>query len=80
MERTEIERFIAGYFGDKMADGNLSATFADLEIDSLGLVEFVMLLEEKFGVEISADEIDENGSIGQFCVIVERALQAKQSH
>jgi len=37
-----------------------------------------MNLEEKFDVEINADEIDENGSIGQFCAIVERALKAKQ--
>lgn len=78
MNQTEIEKYVVGYFGEKTADGNLSATFKELEIDSLSLVEFVMLLEEKFGVEINADEIEEDGSIGQFCTIVEQALQAKQ--
>jgi acyl carrier protein len=28
-------------------------------IDSLSMVEFIMSLEDMFGVEISADEIDE---------------------
>ena len=50
MNQTEIEKYVVGYFGEKTADGNLSATFKELEIDSLSLVEFVMLLEEKFGV------------------------------
>ena len=78
MTQTEVENYVFSYFADKIANGDLSATFKDLDIDSLNLVEFVMNLEEKFDVEINADEIDENGSIGQFCVIVERALKAKQ--
>lgn len=78
MTQTEVENYVFSYFADKIANGDLSATFKDLDIDSLNLVEFVMNLEEKFDVEINADEIDENGSIGQFCAIVERALKAKQ--
>ena len=35
-------------------------------IDSLSMVEFIMSLEDMFGVEISADEIDEAGGIDQF--------------
>ena len=78
MTQTEVENYVFSYFADEIANGDLSATFKDLDIDSLNLVEFVMNLEEKFDVEINADEIDENGSIGQFCAIVERALKAKQ--
>ena len=78
MTQTEVENYVFSYFADKIANGDLSATFKDLDIDSLNLVEFVMNLEETFDVEINADEIDENGSIGQFCAIVERALKAKQ--
>ena len=78
MTQTEVENYVFSYFADKIANGDLSATFKDLDIDLLNLVEFVMNLEEKFDVEINADEIDENGSIGQFCAIVERALKAKQ--
>ena len=76
MTQTEVENYVFSYFADKIANGDLSATFKDLDIDSLNLVEFVMNLEEQFDVEINADEIDENGSIGQFCAIVE--LKAKQ--
>jgi acyl carrier protein len=80
MIRTEIENYVAGYFADKIADMDMSANFKELDIDSLSLVEFVMHLEEKYDIEINADEIDEKGSIGQFCTIVERALQNKKNN
>jgi acyl carrier protein len=47
-------------------------------IDSLSMVEFIMSLEDMFGVEISADEIDEAGGIDQFAGIVERLLETKR--
>jgi acyl carrier protein len=75
--RQEIEKYIVSYFGDAIVNGNLSATFEDLRLDSLGLVEFVMHLEEKYNIQINADDIDEKGDVGQFCTLVERALNTK---
>ena len=56
----EIRDYTAAYFDRKLADGGLTATIKDLRIDSLDLVEFLMALEEKFGIAINPDEIDIN--------------------
>jgi acyl carrier protein len=78
MNPADIEKYIVSYFGDAIVNGSLSATFEDLRLDSLGLVEFVMHLEEKYNIQINADDIDEKGNVGQFCTLVERALNAKK--
>ncbi len=42
------------------------AKFADdLDADSLDLVEFVMALEEEFGVSVPEEELEGIGTIGQ---------------
>ena len=41
------------------------ARFADLEADSLDLVELVMALEETFDVEVDESELDGITTIGQ---------------
>lgn len=68
----EIREYTAEYFDRKLADGDLTATIKDLRIDSLDLVEFLMALEEKFGIEINPDEIDINMTLEQFCKVVGR--------
>jgi acyl carrier protein len=37
----------------------------DLEADSLDIVELVMLLEEEYGFQISDDEAEKLGTVGQ---------------
>lgn len=37
----------------------------DLEADSLDLVEFVMALEERFGVEVLEEEVKDVKTVGQ---------------
>ncbi len=78
MSQTEARDYIIGYFAERGLTVQPGATFADVQMDSLGLVEFIMHLEEKFGIDINADEIDAAGNIGQFFALVDRALEARQ--
>lgn len=49
----------------------LEASFADdLDADSLDLVEFVMALEDKFGVEIPESDLEGVKTVGQAFDIV----------
>jgi acyl carrier protein len=41
------------------------ATFADLEADSLDVVEFVMELEEEFDISVPEEELAEVKTVGQ---------------
>lgn len=52
----KIASLLADKFG--VAEGDLSpqATFEDLDLDSLDLVEFAMTIQDELGVELSDDE------------------------
>jgi len=80
MERAEIESKLKellveelGLDEDKIT---MDATFEeDLEVDSLGVVELLMALEDNFGVTIPDEEAESIGTVGQAADIVEQKLQ-----
>lgn len=68
-----LRDFVLASFKGKLHGGDLTKRIADLPIDSLELVEFIMALEETFEIEIEADEIDPAMTLEQFCQrVVER--------
>ncbi|MCZ7532927.1 MAG: acyl carrier protein [Acidimicrobiia bacterium] len=55
----------------------MSATFEeDLEIDSLGVVELLMALEDNFGVQIPDEEAESLVTVGEAVDLVEKKLNA----
>lgn len=70
MERSQIQAKMTellvgelGLDGDKIND---AASFdEDLEVDSLGVVELLMALEDEFGVKIPDEEAENIGTVGQ---------------
>lgn len=70
MERAEIESKLnellveeLGLDADKITPG---ARFEeDLEVDSLGVVELLMALEDNFGVQIPDEEAESIGTVAQ---------------
>jgi acyl carrier protein len=48
----------------------------DLGVDSLGLVEFVMEVEDVFGVKIPEEELDGITTVGQAADLVQQKLGA----
>lgn len=46
----------------------------DLEVDSLGVVELLMALEDEFGVKIPDEEAEQIGTVGQAVDLVEAKL------
>jgi acyl carrier protein len=80
MDRAEIESKLTellveelGLDEDKIT---MDATFEeDLEVDSLGVVELLMALEDNFGVTIPDEEAESIGTVGQAVDIVEQKLQ-----
>lgn len=56
---------------------NESANFeSDLEVDSLGVVELLMALEDEFDVKIPDDEAENIHTVGQAVDMVHTKLQA----
>ncbi|MDA2979068.1 MAG: acyl carrier protein [Actinomycetota bacterium] len=80
MERTDIEAKMKellveelGLDADKIT---MSATFEeDLEVDSLGVVELLMALEDNFGVQIPDEEAESLITVGEAVDLVEQKLK-----
>lgn len=75
MDRAEIEKRMNGLLVSELgldeAKLNNEARFEeDLEVDSLGVVELLMAIEDEFGVSIPDEEAENIGTVGQAVDIV----------
>lgn len=80
MDRAEVEKKLTGLLVDELgveADRiTMEATFEeDLEIDSLGVVELLMALEDNFDVKIPDEEAEKIGNVGQAVDLVIAKLE-----
>lgn len=79
MDRDEILNGIKGILVEQLAvkDSEVTpeATFVDdLGADSLDIVELIMALEEKFGLEISDDDAGKIATVGDAVSYIEAKL------
>lgn len=79
MERTEIESKLKDLLVDELGLDRDKVTSEarfeeDLEVDSLGVVELLMALEDGFGVKIADEEAEKIATVSQAVDIVESKL------
>ena len=79
MERTEIESKLVDLLVDELGIERDAitpeATFEeDLDVDSLGVVELLMALEDNFGVKIPDEEAEQITTVGEAIDLVEQKL------
>jgi len=79
MERSEIEAKLADVLVDELGierdQINADARFEeDLEVDSLGVVELLMALEDNFGVKIPDEEAEQITTVGEAVNLVDAKL------
>ena len=79
MERSEIEAKLADVLVDELGIDreqiNMDAKFEeDLEVDSLGVVELLMALEDNFSVKIPDEEADQITTVGEAVNLVDAKL------
>ncbi len=81
MERTEIESKLIDVLVDELGiERDAITTDAkfeeDLDVDSLGVVELLMALEDNFGVKIPDEEAEQITTVGEAIDLVETKLNA----
>jgi len=81
MERPEIEAKLIGLLVDELGlerdDITMEAKFEeDLDVDSLGVVELLMALEDNFGVAIPDEEAEKITTVGEAADMVAQKLNA----
>ena len=79
MDRTEIESKLTDLLVDELGierdDIRADAKFEeDLDVDSLGVVELLMALEDNFGVKIPDEEAEQITTVGGAVDLVEAKL------
>ena len=64
----------------KLANENLDIDFTDMEmatklsdlnIDSIDMLDFIMLIEDKYEIEFEEDELDEIETLGDIAELIE---------
>lgn len=58
-----LSELLVGYFGVEPDEVRPDATFAELDLDSLAIVEFALVAEKEFGVAIGEDEVSPKARI-----------------
>ena len=76
---------VAAILTDRLQIGSVASStdlFAAAALDSLGLVELLVALEEEFGITISADdlELDRFRSIAAIAAFVSSKLERRNGH
>ena len=79
MERSEIEAKLVDLLVDELglerADITMEARFEeDLDVDSLGVVELLMALEDNFDVKIPDEEAEKITTVGEAAEMVSQKL------
>jgi acyl carrier protein len=59
------------------ADFSPTATFQDLNADSLDIVQMLVALEDTFDIEIQDEELREITNMGDFIAYIERKIAEK---
>jgi len=75
MDRSEIESRISNLLVSELGLDEVKVSAEarfeeDLEVDSLGVVELLMALEDEFGVKIPDEEAEEIGTVGEAVDVV----------
>lgn len=80
LDRELINQYLLEFGDQPVEDGKITEDMHlidDLGLDSLGAVSLVMELEEKFGIYLDADEMDNLETVKDIYLFVERALESK---
>ncbi len=54
-----------------LSDVQMNTKLSDLDIDSIDMLDFIMLLEEKYNIEFAEDELDEIETLGDIAELIE---------
>ncbi|HEY0449437.1 phosphopantetheine-binding protein [Actinophytocola sp.] len=73
MSATVLQRLsgiLVSYFGVEADEVRPEATFAELDLDSLAIVEFALVAEKEFGVAIGEDEVSPQARVRDALVLL----------
>ena len=71
MIRDELIQWANENLDIDLSDVQMNTKLSDLDIDSIDMLDFIMLLEEKYNIEFAEDELDEIETLGDIAELIE---------
>jgi acyl carrier protein len=65
-----LSTILVTYFGVEESEVRPETTFAELDLDSLAIVEFALVAEKEFGVAIGEDEVTPQATVDDALAIL----------
>ena len=63
-------------FGEERENLSPSARFADLDVDSLDLVELAQIVEDEYGIEVRDSDLDKVETVGDVVELISQRVAA----
>ncbi len=67
---SRLSTILVTYFGVEESEVRPDATFAELDLDSLAIVEFALVAEKEFGVAIGEDAVSPHATVDDALVLL----------
>jgi acyl carrier protein len=67
----QVRALLVASFGVAAKEVREGVTFAALDVDSLALVEFALMVQKEFGVEIDEDELTAELTVRDVVILIE---------
>lgn len=71
MIRDELMQLANDNFEVDFTDMDLNTQLSDLDIDSIDMLDFIMIVEDKYDIEFEEDELDEIETLGDIAELIE---------
>ncbi|CRK58245.1 hypothetical protein [Alloactinosynnema sp. L-07] len=68
----QVRTLLVASFGVGAEEVGAEVTLAELDVDSLALVEFALMAEKEFGVAIDEEEISKDFTMADVVTLIER--------
>lgn len=65
MDKNSFLNIVEECFGDYVKNIDLDQNFESMDIDSIDLLDFIMSIEDNFGVEFSEEELERTKTVNQ---------------
>lgn len=71
MIRDELMQLANDNFEIDFTDMDVNTQLSDLDIDSIDMLDFIMVVEDKYDIEFEEDELDEIETLGDIAELIE---------
>lgn len=71
MVREELIKLASYNLNIDFADMDMSTKLSELDIDSIDMLDFIMVVEDKYNIEFEEDELDEIETLSDIAELIE---------